>query len=492
MKGIYGLLSINVSGKITSIVLFAVLARLLTAEHLAFVGLIPSLAGLALAAFGFGVGTLLERDVPRLLVSDPEQANMLQRAGFLIASSAVLTMTLAVWLAVDVWTGVLLADYTFDRDSIRWISLPIAGYMFTEINAWMMVIRGKVRLYTVFWILGDIAGKVAVLAFYLWRPSELSLFLGLALGQLPCFVAALWVHRDWLYSKKLASPVELIRASRVYYAEANFIALRDRGDNVLVSSILGPVSLANFYVAKSVSAQLSLFFSPIFYSIIPLFSSRLAHGKEELGVLFKKAWVLAVPSFVWLAASLASISPFVLAVIAGPAYAHNWPTSMVLCFVAATMGMYELGTRALLVMGRSYERFRVVVIEVSIVVAAVLVIRDTSGTLGIAFAWLIAAVATFFVVRARVQSIGFQWPRWGVLLRAIALCVPVPLLMLYGVGYGPHPDWLFLVLACVLSGASLLGLWLLQDPFESQQLAATLPPRLLPAYNSLRRLAGRA
>lgn len=492
MRGFFGLLSINLSGRVVSVLVFAWLARILESEHLAYVGLIPALSGLVLAAFGFGVGTLLERDVPRLLVSDPARADALQRSGFLVASLSIVIMVLVFWVFVDAWTGLFLADYTFEAGSIRWIALPMAAYMFNEINAWMMIIRRETKAFGILKIYGDIAAKLAVVGLYLWRPSETSVFLGLALGHFPFLVVALWLQRGWLFKAPLFNPLKLIWESRVFYAEANFTALRDRGDSVLVSSVLGPIAMANYYVAKSVAAQLLVFYSPVTSLIVPVFSSRLGQGKQELALVFRKVWSIAPPLFIWLASSIAAISPVVLALIAGPEYAHNWQTAMILCFVSAAMATHALGTRILLVMGSSHERFRIVVIHAALLGGLIFLFRDSAGPAGIALAWLIAAVVTIFVIKLRASHMAFDWPVTTALLRALACCVPVPVITLYGLGYGAVPDWLFVTVAGGLSCLSLLALLILQDAFEAQQMVTRLPRMLVPAYSTIRRLAKRA
>ena len=66
MRGLYHLFSINVSGKIFSVFIFAALARVLETEHLAYLGFIPAFSSILLAALGFGVGNGQEIEISSL------------------------------------------------------------------------------------------------------------------------------------------------------------------------------------------------------------------------------------------------------------------------------------------------------------------------------------------------------------------------------------------------------------------------------------------
>jgi O-antigen/teichoic acid export membrane protein len=490
-SGLFKLLSITLSGKVVSVLVLALLARTLAAEHLAYIGLIPAVAGLMLAVFGFGVGTLLERDVPRLRVSDPEAADTLLRTGFFVASLAVVLMLVFFWTLVDVWTNLFLSGYEFDPSSIRLMTLPMAFYMFVTINGWMLIIRGEARNYGYIHVYGDIAAKIGALGAYFLHASEMSLFVGLALGQLPFFGAALWMHRDWLFRRRFISPIELVWSSRVFYVEANFTALRNHGDSLLVSSVLGPAAMAGYYVAKRVASQLSVFFSPLTSIVVPLFSSRFGHGAQELALVFRKTWSIAAPLFIWLASSVAAASPFLLAVVAGEDYAETWQTTAVLCYATAALAVYAICGRILLIIGSSLERFRIVVIHTALLATCVLVFRGELGTTGIALSWLIATVCTILVVRVRARQLGFDWPASTAVGRALVLCVPVPIIMLYAIGYGVHPDWTYLLLACGLSAFSLAGILVLQNEFEERAMLGTLPGIIAPAYRTVRRVTRR-
>lgn len=489
MNGLFSLLSINVSGKLVSVFVFAFLARALDAEHLAYIGLIPALAGFLLVGLSFGVGTITERDFPQLRLGDPERADAMMRAAYLIAACSILFMFALLFPFTAVWTPVVLGGYDIDPAAIRWITLPIAGYMFLELNGWMLITRNEPRNFGVARVYGDISAKAGALLFYLWRPSGLSVFLGLALGQLPFCLWLLWQNRRWLFRREVASPFALIGSSGVFYAESVFQMLRARGDAVLVSSILGPVAMAGYYVAKTIASQLQVLFTPVTSIIIPAFSSRYGRGPDQLSAVFRKVWSIAPPIFVWLASVLAAVSPFLIALIAGPDYSGDWQTAMLLCYVTAAMSTYGIASRILLIMGTSMERFRVVLLHAALLVCLMFVVRDRFGAEGVALSWLVAGILTVFVVHLRARRIGFQWPESTALWRSLLLSVPVPLISLYFIGYGSHPDWLYLAQMGILALLSLVGLVYLQGPFEERQMMAAIPPRIAPAYLLIRRFA---
>ncbi len=489
MKGLLSLLSINISGKAVSMVVFAFLARTLEMQHLAYIGLIPPLAAVLFISMSFGVTTTLQRDFPRMRVKEPGRANAMMRAAYIIGCFSVVLMFALLFPLTGTWTPLVLGGYDFDPETIRWITLPLAGYMFMELNGSMLITRNEATAYGVIRVYGDIAAKTSALFFYLWRPSELSLFLGLAAGQLPFCLALLWTTRRWLFRREIASPFALIADSGVFYAEAVFQMLRSRGDALLVSSILGPVAMAGYYVAKTVAMQLQVLFRPVTSIIIPVFSARFGEGPGALSAMFRRVWSVAPPVFVWLASILAAMAPFLIAVIAGPAYAGTWETALFLCYGSAAMSIYAIAAQVLLVMGTRVERFRVVLMHAALLAVLMLVVRDRFGPEGIAAAWLVAAVVTIFVIRVRARYIGFDWPGSGALWRAILISVPVPLVSLYVIGYGSHPDWIYVLQTAVLGALSLVAVIRLQGPFEEKQMIAAIPGPIVPAYRLIRRSA---
>lgn len=488
-SGLLSLLSINITGKAVSVVVFAFLARTLEMEDLAYIGVIPALSAVLLISLTFGVITTIQRDFPRLRVTDEKRAEAMMRAAYLIGCCAILFMFALLFPFTEAWTPILLGGYATDPATIRWIALPLATYMFLEFNGAMLITRNEATTFGVVRVYGDIAAKTSALLLYLWRPSELSLFLGLALGQLPFCLALLWTTRRWLFRPDTASPFALIAASGVFYAESVFQMLRSRGDALLVSSILGPVAMAGYYVARTVATQLMVLFQPVTSIIIPAFSARFGEGPQELSSVFRKVWSIGPPVFVWLASILAAMSPFLIAVIAGPSYADTWRTALFLCYVTAAMSIYAIASRVLLIMGSSIERFRVVLLHAALLALLVLIVRDRYGAEGIAAAWLVAATVTIFVVRVRASAIGFDWPGSRALWRAILLSVPVPLISLYLIGYGRHPDWLYVLQTGALGLLSLVALVRLQDPFEEKQMIAAIPRPIAPAYRLIRRFA---
>jgi O-antigen/teichoic acid export membrane protein len=489
MKGLLSLLSINVSGKVVSIFVFAFLARALDAEHLAYIGVIPALSGFLLVALSFGVPTLLERDFPQLRVREPERADAMMRAAYLIVFCSLVFMFALLFPFTGAWMPLVLGGYDVDPETVRWITLPLATYMFLEMNGSMLITRNEATRFGIVRVYGDLAAKAGALLFYLSNPSELSVFLGLAAGQLPFCLALFWLNRRWLFRREMASPFALIASSGVFYAESVFQMLRSRGDVLLVSSILGPVAVAGYYVAKTVASQLTVLFQPVTSIIIPAFSARYALGPQELSAVFRKVWSIAPPVFVWLASMLAAVSPFLIAVIAGEGYAGTWKTTLILCYVTAAMSIYMIACRVLLIMGSSMERFRVVLLHAALLAGLMLAVRDRFGAEGVAASWLAAAIVTVLVVRLRAGRIGFDWPESTALWRAILLSVPVPLVSLYVIGYGSHPDWLFLLQTGALGLLSLIGLLLLQGPFEEKQMIAAIPRPIAPAYRLIRRFA---
>ena len=107
IQSLFRLLSISLTGKLVSVGVFVLLARTLDPVHLAFVGLVEPTSFMAMAIFCLGVQTTLEKNVPRLLVTDVSQAKAMIRSAMLVMCTAILLMVVVSVLFVEYWSPIL-------------------------------------------------------------------------------------------------------------------------------------------------------------------------------------------------------------------------------------------------------------------------------------------------------------------------------------------------------------------------------------------------
>jgi len=476
---------INISGKVFTLILFAVLARIVSPMHLAYVALIPALAPVLLSLFGFGINTLMERDVPQTLTKDAIAGYQLMRTGYLCNLLSITAIVVLGIIFAEFWSPVVLADY--DIVNVQWILLPIATYMLLQVTGLFLLLDGKADKFGLLRVFSDIFAKAAVVILYLIEPSEMAIFIGLAIGQLPFLLYGLWLQRDWLLQKTYSSLPRVIKQALPFYIESNFNAARNQGDNILVSTLLGPVAMAGYYVAKTVANQLSVFYNPVSNFMRHRLSAQKGHSQDAMNDAFKQVWLLCVPVFIWLACAVAALSPFLIHMVAGQQYTAVWPVAFILCLLSCSLTLYSVSSRILLMIGSAFERFRVTMLQTLLIAVFAFALADKLQSEGIALAWLLALLGSLYIVKMRAIHLTFSWPKLQLFTRYMLPTYLMPVLALSLFSAGSNVFYIFgsfILMATVSICAILKG----QSNYEATQMLNMLPSRLVPLYQWLRNL----
>jgi O-antigen/teichoic acid export membrane protein len=474
---------INISGKVFTLILFAVLARIITPIHLAYIALIPALSPVLLSLFGFGINTLMERDVPQKLSKNPAAAYQLMRTGYLFNLFTIAVVLVFGSIFVEYWSPLILADY--DIVNTRWILLPIASYMLLQITGLFFLVDGKAAQFGFLRVFSDIMAKTIVVVLYLIEPSEMAIFIGLSIGQLPFLIYGLILQRSWMLNKGYTPFRVVFIQALPFYLESNFNTARNQGDNILVSTILGPVALAGYYVAKTVANQLSVFYNPVSNFMTHRLSSQKGHSQEAMNDAFKQVWHLCVPAFVFLACAVGAISPFLIQMVAGDKYTFVWPVAFILCLLSCSLTLYSLSSRILLIIGSAFERFRVTMLQTIFIATFSFILAPMLKSEGIALSWLLALLCSLYIVKIRAIHLKFSWPNLHLFTRSMIPTYLMPVIPLFLFSNEVNIFYIitsFILMACVSLWSILKG----QNSYEESQMANILPGRLVPGYQWLR------
>jgi O-antigen/teichoic acid export membrane protein len=481
MHDLNKLFIVSITGKLLTLALFAVIARVLPAEHLAYVALIPVLAPVLLSLSSFGIATLLERDVPQFLAISPKEAYALMRAGYVIQIFSILLVLSFGYFFVSTWAPIVLSEYDYTPNTIAWMLAPLACYMLVKVTGAMLMLEGKAAKYGMLTIYGDISAKAAVLGLYLFNPTDLSIFIGLVIGQLPFVAYGVWSQRAWLCRLQCSPLTKLLYRSLPFYIEGNFNQARNHGDSLLVSSLLGPVAMAGYYIAKMVANQLSVFFNPISSFMVHHLSFQKGKDLAAMEAAFKQVWHLSIPIFIWLACAVAAITPLLIQLIAGEQYIYVWPAAFILCLVACGRALYSFSGRILLLIGNAFERFRITIIQVLIITILISILTPLISVNGVAISWLVGVLSSLYLVKIRSIQLDFDWPSLKVFNRTLLLTLLGPFLSLGSYFYYES----LLILMMVAIPMIILTLWFVlydQSKYEYEQMLLVLPKKLKPFY----------
>ena len=474
---------INISGKVFTLVLFAVLARIISPMDLAYIALIPALSSVLLSLFGLGINTLMERDGPQKISQNTAVGYSLMRTGSLFNLFSIAAVVILGYIFVDYWSPVILADYVIIN--VRWILLPLATYMLLKVTGLFLLLDGKAAQFGLLQVFSDIFAKTAVVVLYLIKPSEMAIFIGLSVGQLPFLIYGLWLQRGWILNKGYAPIRQVFIQALPFYIESNFNAARNQGDNILVSTLLGPVAMAGYYVAKTVANQLSVFYNPVSSFMTHRLSSKKGQSEEAMNDAFKQVWLLCVPVFIFIACSIGAISPFLIHMVAGEQYTSVWPVAFILCLLTCSLTLYSVSSRILLIIGNAFERFRVTMLQTILIATFSFLLTPMLKSEGIALSWLLSLLCSLYIVKIRVVHLKFSWPSLHLFTRFMLPTYLMPALALTLFSYGVNVFYIissFILMAC----ASVWGILKGQSNYEESQMINILPGRLTPGYQWLR------
>lgn len=464
------------------------LARSLSPVHLAFFGLIEPISFFAIAIFSLGVYTTLEKNVPRLLVADVHKAHAMMRTGLLVVSAAIMLMVTASALFVEYWVPLLFSKYAFQSETIFLFTLPVTLFMFRWILSANLLVTGSTEAYSKLLIYGGLTANISVLGLYALYPSDVAVFIGYSVGQLPFLIWALFLQRAWLFKARLYSPLRLIRESRIYYLEGIFNTFRNAGDSLIVSSLLGPVAMALYFVARTVAGQLNVFFQPLTSLIVHRFGMKFGESQRVLEQDFSRVWRLAPAIYIWFSASYAACVPAIVVLLAGETYTGSEITSAMIVFVFLGVGILQLTLRILLIIGTSIERFRVILVHNALALTLLGLTMSIATPTTVALAWLGATVVTLIFTRYRAKKIGFVWPTDVPIGKAILVSIPVPMIALTGMEYQGSLDLTYLFSVFLLSMSSLFVLVLLHSDVEESETLSLIPGFLKLPYRLIRSL----
>ncbi|MDP3586960.1 MAG: oligosaccharide flippase family protein [Hydrogenophaga sp.] len=408
MKRFFRLTFITLLAKLFTIFILALLSRELKPGELAYIALIPSVAYIFLSLSSFGVNTLLERDAPKLLATNPLEAMTLMKSGVVININTLLFTIISFWF-FSKEIGNFLTDNSDVLSDFRLVILPLCAYLLIHIVAFPFQLQNKIDLFGFIKIYSDISAKSAALGLYYYLPCAESLLLGLAIGQAPFILLGLYLHRTWLFHSGRLPIISLLKKSSVFYIESILNALRNWGDSILVSSLIGAESLAVFYIAKRISDQISVFFQPFMTAFVPFMSSKHGMGKEHFASSFKLLWTLIPAIFILLSSAFTCITPILVNLIAGEQYANSVNLAIILTWNVSALAIYSLSARVLLIIGSSIERFRITVFQIFITFVLIFYVFPVSAQ-GIALSWLAAVWISIFSVIVRAKQLKFDWP----------------------------------------------------------------------------------
>ena len=372
-----------------------VLIRFLTKEELSLLPNYAVVSGLAITVSSFGLFPTMIREIPLLL-----QEQSFDRARAIINTSLLIILPpLMIVSAVSYFFSEELALYLLGEKAyslhfkIMAVSFAFSGIrqffdygywaydMFKE-QSYLLVIEGLVKI---------VLNIVGVIFF-----GALGLVVSLALTSLVSCVISVYYFRSILFASdyQVISPKYLLVKSAPYYLESYLMYFRTQGDQLFVTTFLGPEQLAVYFVAKKLYDILQIFTRPL----DKVFTNSLAKLRGKLGEFNERVseiFTLNVFLFVPFIALCMGLTPLFIKIIAGNEYLEAVPASLLLTMTLLVYFFYtSTFGRTIFLLKPSTSRFKLTLVEsVSLAVFSFFLIKGFAVE-GIALARLLTVIVT--------------------------------------------------------------------------------------------------
>ena len=394
-RNVLSLFSANVVVKALGIFSVMVLIRFLTKEELSLLPNYAVVAALAITVSSFGIFPTLIREIPLLLQEKKfVEARAMINTSLLIILPILIAVSAVSYVFSEELASYLLGDKSYALHfRIMAVSFVFSGIrqffdygywaydMFKE-QSYLLFIEGLVKV---------VLNIVGVVFF-----GALGLVVSLALTSLVSCIVSVYYFRSILFAPnfQFTSVKKLLLDSAPYYLEGFLMYFRTQGDQLFVSTFLGPEKLAFYFVAKKLYDILQIFTKPldkVFTNSLAKLRSKLEEFSSLVSEIFTLNIYLCVPFF----ALCIGLTPLFINVIAGSGYEEAIPASILLTLTLLVFFLQISTFRgAIFLLKSPASRFKLTVVESGSLAVFSLMLIHPFGVEGVALARLLTVIAT--------------------------------------------------------------------------------------------------
>src|SRR5215469_2432297 len=427
IRDVSKLLSGNLLAKTFGLIALMLFARLLPKSQMAVFPVYLVLIGLPDTFVGLGILQTLVRRLPSLIREDAVRARSLVLTGsaILLAGCTLLCLLAAPF-------SDRIADYFFRDPAQAWIIqaflIACVGAVCSKIADALLWGMGRFGAISLIQILESVIRPVMTVVLYFLFGLK-GIVAGLVAAQTVMVAVSFFFVKDiFLGALPPLYPIrQLLRESFPFYVDNYLWYLKGEGDTLLVA-LLGPLALAEYYIAKNLYSNVVL----IWTSIDRVALERLARlatspagFRDRIERLHTRISEFALPVVL----SVIAVAPYGVIALASIRYTSaTWP-AVVLLFAALIQFAAIPVNRGVFVGLPGTYRLAVSGVEAVTVVATALCLVPIAGIMGIAVARAVGpaagAVAAFIVLR-RTFSMSLSWSST---LRSLAAAAPPTLLI---------------------------------------------------------------
>jgi len=326
------LTSANVAVKFLSLLMIALFTRYLTKEELAILPVYEMLAALSGIFFGFGLQPTFIRLLPSKYSENPDEARGLIFSGGLLLVSGSLAFACGVFFLADWLSPILFREQDFAH-LIRIFSL---GFFFLSLkNVSNLVLWSKSRFDRISVIqITTAVGRTVFVGGLMLLWDVRGMTIGLVCNEILGAGLSLYFIRDILRGHRVPLfPMKgLLKQSFPFYFEGFLIYFRSQGDNWIVATMLGPSTMAIYFIAKRLPGMMMMFIESLDKVVTSEISKR-KNNTPEMKSYIRRLFLLnshvTLPGTIF----VMGLVPLFILIVAGKAYMASVVPCLILCSV---------------------------------------------------------------------------------------------------------------------------------------------------------------
>jgi O-antigen/teichoic acid export membrane protein len=372
-------------GQVTTLIVFALLARLLDPSAFGLIALANIFVAFAkvFADQGFAMAIIQRRDLQPAHLNTAFWTNV--AVGLLLMC---VTIASAGWIALLFKTPELAAI-------IRWLSIVFLVSSLSAVQQALLVREFKfkylaIRSLTATVVGGIVGVSMAFLGYGVWS------LVGQQLAHSLVQIFLLWRVSQWRpaieFSNRHLKDLVSYGANIVGINLAEFV--NRNADNFLIGFYLGPIALGYYALAYKLFSTLLRLFVSITGRVVFSSFSAIQASKERMRKAFYSATqmtsLITFPMF----SGLAVIAPYLIVLVFGQQWQASVPVIQLLALVGILETVYLYNANVMLAMGKPSWKLKLNLINALINLVA----------FAIAVRWGIVAVAAAYVIRAYLLS----------------------------------------------------------------------------------------
>jgi len=405
------LASASVAVKFLGVLMIALFTRFLTKEELAILPGYEMLAALSGIFFGFGLQPTFMRLLPAKYAEDYEEARGLIYSGGLMLVTGSLVFAAGVFLLADRLNPILFKGQDFGY-LIRIISL---GFFFISLkNVANLVLWSKSRFDKISVVqITAAVGRTVLVGGLMLLGGVKGMTVGLVLNEILCAGLSLYFIRDLLHGPRvrLYPMGTLLKRSLPFYFEGFLIYFRSQGDNWIVATMLGPSTMAIYFVAKRLPGMMLMFIESLDKVVTSEISARRKNPAEMQSYIQRLFLVnahITLPGTIF----VMGMAPLFILVVAGQEYLASVIPCIILCAVLPLQALQIPLGRGIFVIHPPMFRVVMTVVETVVLLLSLFALAPLLAENGIALSRLVAAGGALLMallVLKKTIGLGLHW-----------------------------------------------------------------------------------